>query len=124
MDALLHNLALGFGVAFTIQPDGSVTGRTQVSVTGLYAVTARSRMRHMKKETEETLVPDYYKRWGLIGSGAFEKDDPQALASWALNWNNVLDVQTTMVLDDEEARAVGKKKLEELANAKPAAISN
>ena len=29
-----------------------------------------------------------------------------------------------MVLDDEEARSVGKKKLEELANAKPAAISN
>jgi len=29
-----------------------------------------------------------------------------------------------MVLDDEEARAVGRKKLEELANAKPAAISN
>jgi len=29
-----------------------------------------------------------------------------------------------MVLDDEEARAVGRKKLEELANAKPAAIAN
>lgn len=66
--------------SLTIQPDGSVTGRTQVSVAGLYAVTARSRMRHMKKETEETLVHDYYKHWGLIGSGAFEKDDPQALA--------------------------------------------
>jgi hypothetical protein len=46
------------------------------------------------------------------------------LASWALNWNSALDVQTVVVLDDEEARTVGKKKLEELANAKPAAICN
>ena len=58
------------------------------------------------------------------GVAICETDDPQALASWALNWNNVLDVKTVMVLDDEEARAVGKKKLEELANAKPAAVAN
>ena len=60
----------------------------------------------------------------FTGVAICESDDPKALASWALNWNNILDVQTTMVLDDEEARAVGKKKLEELANAKPSAISN
>jgi hypothetical protein len=58
------------------------------------------------------------------GVAICESDDPQPLASWALNWNNVLDVQTVMVLDDEEARALGRKKLEEVANAKPAAISN
>jgi hypothetical protein len=29
-----------------------------------------------------------------------------------------------MVLDNDEARAIGKKKFEELANAKPPAISN
>jgi len=40
-----------------------------------------------------------------------ESDDPQAVASWALNWINVLDVQTVMVRDDEEARAVGRKSL-------------
>jgi hypothetical protein len=35
-----------------------------------------------------------------------------ALASWALNWNSALDLQTTMVLDDAELREVGKKKME------------
>jgi len=58
------------------------------------------------------------------GVAICESDDPQALASWALNWNNVLDLKTTMVLDDQEAREVGRKKIAELANEKPAAVSN
>jgi len=58
------------------------------------------------------------------GVAICESDDPQALASWALNWNNVLDVKTVMVLNDEEAREVGRKKLAELASAKPAAVAN
>jgi hypothetical protein len=58
------------------------------------------------------------------GVAIAESDDPQALASWALNWNNVLDMKTVVVLDDQEAREVGKKKIEELANAKPAAVAN
>jgi len=45
--------------------------------------------------------------------GAFvcETDDAQAIASWALNWNNVLDLEISPVLDDNETREVGKKKL-------------
>lgn len=39
-----------------------------------------------------------------------ETDDPQAIASWMLNWNNVLDADVTPVLDDKEAREVGKRK--------------
>jgi len=58
------------------------------------------------------------------GVAICESDDPQALASWALNWNNVLDMKTVVVLDDEEAREVGRKKTAELASAKPAAASN
>jgi hypothetical protein len=42
------------------------------------------------------------------------------VASWALNWNKALDVQTVVVLDDEEARAVGRNKIAEIAAAKPA----
>src|SRR4051795_10717630 len=39
-----------------------------------------------------------------------ESDDAQDIASWVLNWNNVLDLKTVPVLDDEEAREVGRKK--------------
>ena len=58
------------------------------------------------------------------GVAICESDDPQALASWALNWNNVLDLKTIVVLDDAEAREVGRKKMAELASAKPAAAAN
>jgi len=47
----------------------------------------------------------------FTGVAICESDDPQALANWALNWNAFLDVQITLVLDDEEARAVGKKRM-------------
>ena len=39
-----------------------------------------------------------------------ESDDLGAVHSWALNWNNVLDVEITPVVDDAEARATIKKK--------------
>ncbi|HEY6977032.1 MAG TPA: DUF3303 family protein [Chitinophagaceae bacterium] len=47
----------------------------------------------------------------FTGVAICESDNPQALANWALNWSGVLDIQTTLVLDDEEARAVGKKRM-------------
>ena len=53
-------------------------------------------------------------RWhdlvGFTGVAIAESDDPQAIANWALNWNSILDVEVTPVLDDEEARAVGRKR--------------
>ena len=52
------------------------------------------------------------------GVAICESDDAQAVASWALNWNNVLDLETVVVLDDAEARAVGKKKIEEAMKVK------
>ena len=39
-----------------------------------------------------------------------ESDDLAAVQSWALNWNSVLDLEITPVLDDDEAKAVAKKK--------------
>jgi hypothetical protein len=58
------------------------------------------------------------------GVAICECDDALAIASWALNWNNVLDLQTVVVLDDEEARAVGKNKLAQAVQAAPASIAN
>ncbi|CAN5761835.1 hypothetical protein BH23GEM3_BH23GEM3_00660 [soil metagenome] len=47
----------------------------------------------------------------FTGVAICETNDPEALAAWALNWNSVLDLETVPVLDDDEARAVGKRKL-------------
>jgi len=46
----------------------------------------------------------------FTGVAIFESDDPQAIAHWVLNWNAVLDIEVVPVLDDDEARAVGRKK--------------
>jgi uncharacterized protein DUF3303 len=54
-------------------------------------------------------------RWhdlaGFTGVAIAESDDPQAIANWVLNWNSILDVEVTLVLNDEEVRAVGRKRL-------------
>lgn len=42
------------------------------------------------------------------GVAICESDDPQALASWALNWNHAMDLETSVVLDDAEVQAIGK----------------
>jgi len=46
----------------------------------------------------------------FTGVAIAETDDPQAIASWILNWNGMLDIEVTPVLDDEEAKEVGRKK--------------
>jgi hypothetical protein len=58
------------------------------------------------------------------GVAICECDDAQAMASWALNWNTVLDLQTKLVLDDAEARMVGMQKSEEAAKMKTTVIQN
>ena len=54
-------------------------------------------------------------RWHLVTGGTglaiVETADAQALASWALNWNHIMDLEVKPVIDDEEARAIGKQKL-------------
>jgi hypothetical protein len=51
-------------------------------------------------------------RWhdlvGFTGVAIFETDDPAAIPHWLLNWNSIIDVEVTPVLDDDETRAVGK----------------
>lgn len=45
------------------------------------------------------------------GVAIFESDDTEAISNWALNWNTVLDLEISPVLDDAETRAFGKKRL-------------
>ena len=54
-------------------------------------------------------------RWHDLGKSTgvaiFEADDAVAMANWALNWNSILDItDITPVLDDQEARALGRQR--------------
>ena len=44
------------------------------------------------------------------GVAIFEADDAESIFSWALNWNSLLDLETSPVMDNAETRAFGKKK--------------
>jgi len=52
-------------------------------------------------------------RWhdviGFTGVAIAETDDPKKLSAWLLNWNGVIDLQSVPVLDDNEAREIGKQ---------------
>ena len=54
-------------------------------------------------------------RWHVVGGDSglaiVETTDAQALASWATNWNHIMDIEVKPVLDDKEAREIGKQKL-------------
>ncbi len=53
-------------------------------------------------------------RWhDLVAGGGVaicESDDLLSVQAWAMNWNGVLDVDIRPVVDDDEARAMLKKK--------------
>ena len=53
-------------------------------------------------------------RWhDLVAVGGWlicESDDISAVQSWALNWNGVLNMDVTPVVDDNEAKTMLKRK--------------
>ena len=53
-------------------------------------------------------------RWHNLGGGTgiaiVETNDARALARWAVNWNHIMDLEVQPVIDDAEARAIGKQK--------------
>lgn len=52
-------------------------------------------------------------RWhdliGFTGVAIVETADPDALTAWLIKWNDMCDIETVPVLDDQEARALGRK---------------
>lgn len=72
----------------------------------------------MDEATDKADMGDKIKligRWHDVarfeGVAIYESDDAMAVANWALNWNNVLDAEVSVVLDDDEVRELGKKRL-------------
>jgi len=53
-------------------------------------------------------------RWhdpvGGTGVVICETSSTEALSNWIMNWNSIMDFDIAPVLDDNEARALGKKR--------------
>jgi hypothetical protein len=47
------------------------------------------------------LLSRYHNIDGLGGFAICETDDASALANWAIDWNGLLDVMITAIMDDE-----------------------
>ena len=62
-----------------IAADGSASGKVDVSLAGEGAVGSREWARKIDKEYEDDLIKNILRNQGLVGSGKFEKEDPQAL---------------------------------------------
>lgn len=44
------------------------------------------------------------------GVAIIESDNLEAISDWALNWNQILDIDFSPVLDDTETKILGKKR--------------
>lgn len=62
-----------------INADGSAHGEVSVRLKGIFAVNARSRLRHFPKDQEDEVVKNVLSGMGFIGSGTLEKENPKEL---------------------------------------------
>lgn len=69
----------------------------------------------MTAAEEKTIMGDMklIGRWHDVvrGSGAavYETNDAEAVSAYALQWNEHMDLDISIVLNDDEAKALGKK---------------
>lgn len=68
----------------------------------------------MTTEEEQAMMGDQIKlltRWHDLVSGSgvaiVESDSAEALSAYALGWNGSMDVDISVVVDDETAKAIG-----------------
>ena len=56
------------------------------------------------------LLSRYHNLDGTGGFAVVESSDPTALANWALDWNGLIEIKITAIMDDETIGGVlGKK---------------
>ena len=70
----------------------------------------------MTQEEEESLMGGNMKllgRWHdlvrVTGAAVFEVDSAEDLTSYTLNWNQFMDLDISVVVDDDTARAIGSQ---------------
>lgn len=106
-----------FMVTWRVHPD-----KRQAALNAFSQMTAEDDKKDMGSNIR--LIGRWHDISDASGVAICESDDPIAMANWALNWNSVLDLETKMVLDDEEARAVGRKRMAEAENIKATVVHN
>ncbi len=62
-----------------IDADGSIKGKVDVTLAGMYAVAAKSRFRDMSKQQIQEQVTAYFKGVGNEGLGSLVQDDPRPM---------------------------------------------
>ena len=72
----------------------------------------------MTAEQEQSMMGDGVKligRWHDLvrgrGAAVFEAESEEALSAYAMNWNKYMDLDVSVVTDDEEARMIGQSQL-------------
>ena len=77
----------------------------------------------MSAEQDKALMGNKLKligRWHDLargrGAAVFEAESAEAFSAYALNWNQNMDLDTAVVMADEEARALGKQMEANLKN--------
>lgn len=70
----------------------------------------------MSAEQEKAMMGDQVKligRWHDLvrgqGVAIYESESAAALSAYSLNWNKFMDLDITVVTDDDETRAIGKQ---------------
>ena len=104
-------------LTWRVHPD-----KRQAAFTAFSQMTSEDDKKDMGEKIK--LIGRWHDLSQFTGVAICESNDAQAVASWALNWNSVLDIETVVVLDDEEARAVGRNKIAEAAKVKTTVDSN
>jgi hypothetical protein len=82
--------------------------KRQDALKGFSAMTAADDKADMGENIR--LIGRWHDVAGGTGVAIYETDDAVAMANWALNWNPILDIIVTPVLDDEETRKLGKSR--------------
>jgi len=70
----------------------------------------------MSEKKEQSLMGDNVRmvgRWhdlvGCTGAAVYEADSAEDISAYALNWNRFMDLQISVVVDDNRAREIGRK---------------
>lgn len=70
----------------------------------------------MSQQEDEAAMGDGVKlvgRWHDLARGRgvaiFETENAEAFSSYAMKWNGAMDLDVSLVLDDDEARAIGRQ---------------
>ena len=81
------------------------------------ALSLFSQMTPEQDQTDHGSAIKLIGRWHdlLRGRGVTicESDSAEAVSNWALNWNSITDLDVAVVLDDNETRALGKKRMKQ-----------